>query len=587
MLVRNAGSEIPATVVRSSPPPCAHMNFARSPSAPVTTCRKRPPFLRQRNPRRNLPRVPSLAGPIRKDQNGTPAPHFLTVPWLLVVVMRRISWLTIAIAAASAAPITTLGEKKKQPHVKKQKDEEEQSRKQWNADTLTDAIARSTQLALPNDANDDAADVDVSEPETDAAGEEGKKMKKAKKAKAKASASPSPHPTPGTKGRASASPFPHPHPHGHNADASEPETDVAGEEGKKAKKAKAKASASPSPHPTKRRASASPSPHPHPHGDKAKASARAPVSSSPLSKSGTKSGKSKHRGHEHDEHVEHEEHEEQEAHEEGKAQAEDEKPQKHEERAAVSKGEARKIEAKSEPEKPKASQEAARKLGDLVPAFDAVCEDQAVSGFRSEDGSVEYSCSELEPLCNQKEFGEGVKAACPLTCGVCQPEGKVKQASKPLKARKQQDNGKPITHHEKPSASAQAREPKAAEREPKAAEREPKAAEREPKQAAEREPKQHGGVRKASTLQQALLPQESAEEDTWARDRMEAEPEIQEIIAKARQDPALAQSLLEDLAKSNPMLAQLVNEHQADFMALLNGPGAAKRQSQRHRQSST
>ena len=43
------------------------------------------------------------------------------------------------------------------------------------------------------------------------------------------------------------------------------------------------------------------------------------------------------------------------------------------------------------------------------------------------------------------------------------------------------------------------------------------------------------------------------------------------LVAMARQNPALVQPLLEELSRSNPRLLMLVQENQADFMALLNG----------------
>ena len=43
------------------------------------------------------------------------------------------------------------------------------------------------------------------------------------------------------------------------------------------------------------------------------------------------------------------------------------------------------------------------------------------------------------------------------------------------------------------------------------------------------------------------------------------------LVAMARQNPALVQPLLEELSRNNPRLLMLVQENQADFMALLNG----------------
>ena len=53
--------------------------------------------------------------------------------------------------------------------------------------------------------------------------------------------------------------------------------------------------------------------------------------------------------------------------------------------------------------------------------------------------------------------------------------------------------------------------------------------------------------------------------------RMLAEPQLVQLITMARQNPALVQPLLEELSRSNPPLLQLVQQHQSDFMTLLNG----------------
>ena len=53
-------------------------------------------------------------------------------------------------------------------------------------------------------------------------------------------------------------------------------------------------------------------------------------------------------------------------------------------------------------------------------------------------------------------------------------------------------------------------------------------------------------------------------------ERMRADPQMMQLIAMARQNPQLVQPLLEELSRSNPALLQLVQENQADFMALLN-----------------
>jgi len=52
---------------------------------------------------------------------------------------------------------------------------------------------------------------------------------------------------------------------------------------------------------------------------------------------------------------------------------------------------------------------------------------------------------------------------------------------------------------------------------------------------------------------------------------MRNDPKIAHLITMARQNPALIQPLLEELGRQNPQLVKLVQENQADFMALLNG----------------
>jgi len=54
-------------------------------------------------------------------------------------------------------------------------------------------------------------------------------------------------------------------------------------------------------------------------------------------------------------------------------------------------------------------------------------------------------------------------------------------------------------------------------------------------------------------------------------DRMRNEPKIMHMITMARQNPALIQPLLEELGRTDPGLVKMVQENQADFMALLNG----------------
>ena len=58
---------------------------------------------------------------------------------------------------------------------------------------------------------------------------------------------------------------------------------------------------------------------------------------------------------------------------------------------------------------------------------------------------------------------------------------------------------------------------------------------------------------------------------TTPLERMRADPTLVSLIAMARQNPALVQPLLEELSRSNPPLLRLIQESQADFMALLNG----------------
>jgi hypothetical protein len=53
--------------------------------------------------------------------------------------------------------------------------------------------------------------------------------------------------------------------------------------------------------------------------------------------------------------------------------------------------------------------------------------------------------------------------------------------------------------------------------------------------------------------------------------RMQSDPQLMQLIAMARQNPALVQPLLTQLAASNPPMLQLIQQHQADFTSLLNG----------------
>jgi UV excision repair protein Rad23 len=53
--------------------------------------------------------------------------------------------------------------------------------------------------------------------------------------------------------------------------------------------------------------------------------------------------------------------------------------------------------------------------------------------------------------------------------------------------------------------------------------------------------------------------------------RMQSDPQFMQLIAMARQNPALVQPLLTQLAASNPPMLQLIQQHQADFTSLLNG----------------
>lgn len=54
-------------------------------------------------------------------------------------------------------------------------------------------------------------------------------------------------------------------------------------------------------------------------------------------------------------------------------------------------------------------------------------------------------------------------------------------------------------------------------------------------------------------------------------ERMRSDPMMMNLIAMARQNPNLVQSLLMELSTSNPALLKLIQENQADFMSLLNG----------------
>ena len=53
--------------------------------------------------------------------------------------------------------------------------------------------------------------------------------------------------------------------------------------------------------------------------------------------------------------------------------------------------------------------------------------------------------------------------------------------------------------------------------------------------------------------------------------RMQSDPQLMQLIAMARQSPALVQPLLTQLAASDPPMLQLIQQHQADFTSLLNG----------------
>ena len=58
---------------------------------------------------------------------------------------------------------------------------------------------------------------------------------------------------------------------------------------------------------------------------------------------------------------------------------------------------------------------------------------------------------------------------------------------------------------------------------------------------------------------------------TMPCDRLLAAPEVVQMVAAARQDPASVAPLLQGIQASNPQLLQLIQENPADFAAILNG----------------